>query len=269
MNSISANEIKKIEVDIAVQFARYCEEHSLTYMLCGGTLLGAIRHKGFIPWDDDIDLMMPRPDYDRIIHLMKKESISKTIDVLEYRLDNSILPFMKLSDNRTFIVEENSCAKMGVWVDIFPIDGNFSNNILNFLHYESAKILRKLVECQIFNLGVEKKKITRCIRIIIAPLLRLFSHKFLCTCLDRVARIKDFNSSDLVGRVLMGYGTRQRTERKRILDLIKVEFEGHQFNAPANYDELLTQIYGEYIRLPPVDQQISHNIKAFWKSNEI
>lgn len=268
MKQLSSDEYRKLQVEMLIRFAGYCDANSLCYMLCGGTLLGAIRHKGFIPWDDDIDLMMPRPDYDRFIQLeVKRKRISDTIEVLDYRLGNSLVPYTKLSDNRTYIVEENSRAEMGVWIDIFPIDGNYDSNILNFFHYECARILRKLVECQIFNLAIDKRWITRWIRIIISPILKHIPHKFLCTCLDYFSKMKDFDSSKLVGRVLMGYGTRQRTERKKIIKTVKVEFEGYQFDAPSNYHELLSQIYGDYMKLPPLEYRVNHGIRAYWKND--
>lgn len=265
---LAADDIKRMQVEMMVNFAEYCEKHSLTYMLCGGTLLGAVRHKGFIPWDDDVDLMMPRPDYERLINLVSGgEVISETIDVLDYHFNDSVYPFVKLSDCRTHVAEEFCRGKTGIWIDIFPIDGNFRDPVMNWLHYKKVRVLRKLVECQYYEIGIEKRRATRVLRIIISPILRFIPHKRLCVYLNRLAGIKDYASSELVGRVLMGYGTRQRTERWKISKLVKLEFEGHYFNAPSNYDELLTQIYGDYMTLPPAEQRINHGIRAYWKES--
>lgn len=269
MRNIAADDVKKLQTEMLISFDKFCKENYLCYMLCGGTLLGAVRHKGFIPWDDDIDVMMPRPDYEKFLEIVKNgQKIDDHIDVLEYRLHNSVYPFIKLSDQRTIVIERYTDAKTGIWIDIFPIDGNYENRILNFVHYKAARILRKLVEMQYYDIGVESKKSTKLIRTLIFPVIKIIPHKILCDMLNNVSQIKDFASSKFVGRVLMGYGIEQRTERKKIIRPVKVEFEGYQFNAPSNYEELLTQIFGDYMTLPPAEQRKRHDFLVYWKNKD-
>ena len=268
MKGMQSNEIKKLQIDMLVEFAEYCDRNHLHFMLCGGTLLGAVRHKGFIPWDDDVDLMMPRPDYEKLLKLAAgKKDISETVEVVSYRLNNGVHPFIKLNDKRTFVEDGFSNYKGGVWIDIFPVDGNFSSKILACIHYKCARILRKLVECQIYDINVEKRKITKLIRYLIHPVLKIIPHNRLCSALDAVSRVKAFESSRFAGRVLSGYGTRQKTVRDNFMNPVPVEFEGHQFPAPSNYDEILTRIYGAYMTLPPEEQRVSHGITAYWKKD--
>lgn len=270
MEFISPEEIKKLEVEILVRFARFCEENSLSYMLAYGTLLGAVRHKGFIPWDDDIDLLMPRPDYEKLVSLAAKRggSIAEMVDVLEFRLGYEGLPFIKLSDHRTVAKEDYKLANTGVWVDIFPLDGYFSNDVLRFLHCCTVKILKKLIEFRVFVPSIGKTALTRCIRSIISPAVRMVPHRFLCGCLNRVMQLRNYDSSEWTGCFFNVYGIEQRIEHWKLFQKVKLEFEGYLFDAPASYDDMLTQWYGDYMTIPPVEKRVNHRVVAYWKETK-
>ena len=124
MRSINNEEAKKIEFKVLVEFAKYCDENNLRYHLAYGTLLGAVRHKGFIPWDNDIDVTMPRPDYEKFRKLVCEKEVASNISCLDYKYCDTF-PFIKLVDNRTickehFLVTESN---MGLYIDVFPMDG--------------------------------------------------------------------------------------------------------------------------------------------------
>ena len=123
MKEIEIEELKRIQIGILKHLDAFCKENNLTYFMCGGTLLGAVRHKGFIPWDDDIDIMMKREDYDKLIALYPKNDNSN-FKLFSYELDKSFpYPFAKMDDCRTIFEEEiNDSYKIGVNIDIFPID---------------------------------------------------------------------------------------------------------------------------------------------------
>lgn len=125
MHPIELDELKSIELDILLAFHDYCEQKGLSYMLYYGTLLGAVRHQGFIPWDDDIDVVMPRDDYEAFFRSFPCDSSFETIKLISYRDRSSIYPFIKLVDTRTEVVEDfvDPRYKTGVWIDIFPMDG--------------------------------------------------------------------------------------------------------------------------------------------------
>lgn len=126
-------------------FHNLCEEHQLNYFLVGGTLLGAVRHQGFIPWDDDIDVVMPRADYERFLKLQKH--IKQPFKLQDYSTDTRYpMPFAKLT-NTKLIIQNNTYIpfKSGVWLDIFPIDYTFENQKAQNLHYSFTKCLRILL----------------------------------------------------------------------------------------------------------------------------
>ena len=123
MKNLTSKEIQQIGLSILKKFADYCEEHGLHYSLAYGTLLGAARHEGFIPWDDDVDVLMGREDYDKMIEYYNK---GERIDGLSLLYPNEtsdyLTPFAKLCDDRTVAKEKSTKNKHGVWIDIFPVD---------------------------------------------------------------------------------------------------------------------------------------------------
>ena len=123
MRKLNLDEIKKTELDILLELQKVCDAHGLRLYLAGGSLLGAIRHKGFIPWDDDIDVCMPRPDYMKLIHL--EDEFSKHLKLVCYENGTDSYPFMKLIDTRTKVKEKymQEDASSSLWVDILPVDG--------------------------------------------------------------------------------------------------------------------------------------------------
>ena len=146
MKKIEEKELKSIELNILKDIHTFCEMNNLTYYLCGGTLLGAVRHRGFIPWDDDIDIFMPRVDYDRFL----TEYASKQYTVLCHKnTQGYYLPFAKVVDKSTRIEETlvKSIPNCGVYVDVFPIDG-FSNNV------DTAKSMVKKAKRYMFMNGL-------------------------------------------------------------------------------------------------------------------
>lgn len=267
MKVITNDELRKIQVNLLTAFAEYCDKNHLKYMLCAGTLLGAIRHKGFIPWDDDVDVMMPRPDYQKFIELSKNSKINENTNVLDYTLNNSIYPYVKLTDNRTLVKERfTQKGKMGVWIDVFPIDGNFKNNFLNAMQYRTANILRKIIGAQSAGFGKGTTAAKRIEKIIFYPLLKIIPHKFLCNLINKLSAIKDFNSSMFAGLVIWGYGKKERMPKEVFINTTEVEFEGCKFKAPSNYDNILSNIYGDYMTPPPKEKQSRHDFQAWWKT---
>ncbi len=266
MKKITSEEMKALQVNILIDFAKFCDKNNLHYTLGYGTLLGAIRHKGFIPWDDDIDVFMPRPDYEKFINIIRGNKISPFIDVISYKFGNSTYPFIKLIDNRTEVEEKFvKDVRIGVWIDIFAIDGNFNNSFLSMLHYKTAALIRKVVEIKRNNFGSGTTTTKRILKSFIYPFTIFFSFDFLLKTMDRVCCLRKYDKSNYIGCVVWGYGSRGRIEKKGFFECIDVEFEGHIFKVTSNYDKYLKNIYGNYMQLPPENKRIKHNYEAWWK----
>ena len=141
MTKLSLAEIQKAELDIMVVFDRVARENNLKYSLCAGTLLGAVRHKGFIPWDDDIDVTMPRPDYEKLLQLNREKSLwPQSLELCSFEDGTLNSPYMKLFDRTTKIVEENYSQDdvRSLWIDIFPVDGVPADRKERVRHYRKA-----------------------------------------------------------------------------------------------------------------------------------
>ena len=126
MKKLNLYDIKTLELDLLINFDKFCKENNLIYFIAYGTLLGAIRHGGFIPWDDDIDIQMPRTDYEKFLTLRDKYESSFYGNVIKTLGDKGYpFPFTKIENKNTLVIEHKMTTKIktGVWVDIFPMDG--------------------------------------------------------------------------------------------------------------------------------------------------
>lgn len=269
MDIIIPEDIKKIQLDILIRFARFCEKNNLYYTLYGGTLLGAIRHRGFIPWDDDIDVAMPRLDYEKLIEFSKINMIDTNLKVLHYKLGNNTYPFVKIIDTRTVVEEKGiGSIKIGIWIDVFPIDGNFKNKFLYTLQYSITWVLEQMIFIQRSDFGGGNTNIKRVCKALIYPIAKILPNIFLCNTLDKICCIKRFENSEVVGNIVWHLGICAKMKKEDFLKNIKVEFEGYKFNAPLNFHECLHSLYGNYMELPPENKRICHDFKAWWRVSE-
>ena len=260
MRIIDADELKAIQLDLLRKTAEFCEKNSIRYFLCGGTLLGAIRHKGYIPWDDDIDISMPRPDYDKFINTFNKPN--NYYQVIAMSNDRRYgFPFAKVHDTRTF-VDELQYAKdhFGVYIDIFPIDGvGEDEQVFRILR------LRKLLhtkKANYFQRTLLKKVINSCGKIILLP----FSTHYILKMMDKEARKYPFGSTSRAGIIINPYGTREIVDLTVFDNPIPMRFEDREYMVPAAYDKWLRSIYGDYMQLPPEDKRHSPHVSiAYWK----
>ena len=242
MRKLELQEIKQIEFEILKAFDQLCEENDLYYTLGGGTLLGAIRHKGFIPWDDDIDVMMPRPDYDRLLHDLdvNYENLPDYIKMERWTDGSSAFPFIKFVDKRTKLSAEyydESCGTRNVWIDVFPIEGNpDSDEELEKLHKKATRT-RKLLCTKLAKNGEGKTALKRFVKPFIKFAMLPISSQRICGYMDKLVKKYDYKSSNKVGCVMWGYGPRERISKAGFEKPIKVKFEAGEFNAPSNYDE--------------------------------
>lgn len=255
-------ELKDIQKSILKDIAGFCSENNIKYFVSYGSLIGVIRHKGYIPWDDDIDISMYRPDYDRFFKLYnERESPYRAIS---HEIDSDYsLPFGKVHDSRTEMHETMYKRDIfGVYVDIFPIDGCD----------EKGKIMeRNLLWSRFLNTkkAVYDKKRTFSKNLIIAlGKLVLFpiSINRILQEISNNARKYPYETAQFVGNVVAPYGTMEVFSKSDIEELTSDVFEGLEISIPHNYDLYLKKIYGNYMKLPPIEEQVSHHtFKAWWK----
>ena len=265
-------ELKKHLLAMLVAFDAFCTEHGLRYYLSGGTLLGAVRHKGFIPWDDDIDVNMPRPDCERLMELSGGRIGSYILNPPNYT-DLYHAYHWKLFDDSILIIR-NKGGELGEkvdapFIDIFPIDGLPDTEAGNRWHYWKIGIWKRLASClwgrNWFHGSSLPSRLYHGGARIFAM---LFGKKFLFDRVIGVAKSIPFDTADHVGVMMTNiHTTEERVRKADYLPRVDVTFEGHVFPAPANYDTYLTQLYGDYMQLPPEKKRASrHAIMPFyWK----
>lgn len=264
MKKLESGEIKKYELEILKSFASFCDKKDLRYFLCGGTLLGAVRHKGFIPWDDDIDVFMPRPDFEKFIELTGHSPISKNYETCFFRGCQNILslPFAKICDKRTVVFEKDKSKDeyRGLWIDVFPIDAYSTKKLANKIFALRKKFWVNL--CFAFTLDLKKTKLKNAF--IKKIIFKILGKEGAFKKMERVCRKYDFNKSKNVGvTVITQYGNREIMPKEALLPDSPVTFEGMEFKAPHNPDFYLKSLYGDYMQLPPEEKRRTHGLEAY------
>lgn len=270
MKELEKNAYKRIPLEILNNFADFCESHGLHYSLAYGTLLGAIRHKGFIPWDDDVDVFMMRDEYERFRELY----YSDRYPFVDMMIDkNHPVEMGKLYDSNTVIYTYGHVRrKYGLFVDVIPVDNvptdederrKWLSKIhtwskLNQLLHLSTKDLKAS------NISVCKKVLYSFVGIL--PITSFVHHR-----LERLfCKYRDVDT-ELVGMPMFIHnGNSIKTYPKRIFNSYTwIEFEKRQYMVMTGYEEFLRLAYGDYMQLPPEEQRVGHHdIIAYYKNHE-
>ena len=265
---LSLEEIHAILADMLKQVDRVCKAENIRYFLSGGTLLGAIRHKGFIPWDDDVDLMMPRPEFERFLEVAEKRLPKRYVMAFPKRTKDYAFPWIRIHDTHTAVADSGmqKARTQTLFIDIFPIDGLPANPKLSNLFFKSIRARDILLKC------ARKKDLypderLRWLKRPLMALTRLRPVENYAYSLNKAAGLLSFERAKYAGVcVITHYGSRERMPAEVFRGAVDVAFEGGQYPAPIGYDTYLRALYGDYMQLPPEDQRASlHNLKA-WRA---
>lgn len=263
-------ELKEIQLGILRKVDELCKAHHLKYFMSDGTLLGAVRHKGYIPWDDDLDIWMPRKDYEKLEQIMNHEDSCYKV-VNHKNTKGYIYAFGKAVDTRTILKEniEVNCP-MGIYVDIFPYDGLPGENKEDYIkHVRKCLYLEKqrYRGFQSFK-GVKGNHTTgNTKRFVFWAVRRLIGGKNFIRMVDRLSQRYPVEGAKYVGCLVGGYKEKDMMPAEIFSEAVELEFEGEHFRAPKGYDTYLTIEYGDYMTLPPVEQRVTHHdFKAWWKT---
>ncbi len=270
---MTTEESRKVQLAMLNALVDFCDQHGLRYTLSGGTLLGAVRHQGFIPWDDDIDVNMPRPDCEKLYRISGGK-------IGKYRLEGpdqgeymNCCNWFRIYDDDTVI--ENYRAGLTekypyyhpIFIDIFPVEGLPAGKLSCYFHWAVILSLNKMQRVSALK-HMEARSVWRHIfHVITAAPAKLIGYRNWGKAIQKYSRRYRFDKEDYVGVTTEAhYITRERISKKGYLKFVKVIFEGREYNAPGNYDTYLTQLYGDYMKMPPVEKQKSdHVFKMYWR----
>lgn len=264
------NKLQEKLFEMFCWFHEFCEENDLRYYMLGGTMLGAVRHQGFIPWDDDIDVGMPRRDYERLESLMKEKNNEQYIlETPNSPAKEFLYAFSKLYDSKTTVVEKTRWpVKRGVNLDIFPLDGIGNTEIESFKNYKRILLLRNLLLTRVTYIR-KGRSILKNVSVLLSRMTRyFFSDKKLLYFTNSVCKKYDFDTCEWCGNLVGAWRQRELMPRNLFGEPRKYLFENKQFYGPEHAEEYLKYLYGNWRKLPPVEQQVSHHEYIYINLNE-
>lgn len=261
MKELTERQVQLGELTVLKELARICEEQHLRYFLFYGTLLGAVRHGGFIPWDDDIDIAMPREDYEKLLAYLLSHELTP-FKVMSCRNNKEyIYPICRFCDTRYYVDYQDAAEYgLGLFVDIYPLDGYGKTERERKALYRKSRVLNGLV----FQAGQKSFRRSSTapwrtpLKFLLYGYAKLLGCPRLMAKLDKAARKRSFSDSAYVDCVVWlpkpgGF------PRELFDETAYIRFEDQDFPVPARYDEILTICYGDYMRLPPEEQRVGHH----------
>ena len=269
MREITPDESKRLQLEMLSAFHEFCETHHLRYYLYFGTLLGAVRHKGFIPWDDDIDIAIYRKDYEYLRDHFRHDYFI----VNDCEIDRDYYhPMGKMIDTRTELIEPVDWKKsIGVYIDLFVLYAYSDDERRNRRCVRKELFLRNLYSTKVMPGSKKRRGVKRVLHPVLYRLLHRLDLNRVSRVMNSTAKalcIGDAGDASEYGVLANGvaYTLVMRFKSEWLKERVRLPFENGSYYVPAKYHEVLTCLYGDYMKLPPEDQRVTHHLyRQYWK----
>lgn len=261
---LSHEELQQEELRLLLAFDSLCKQHSLRYSLQAGTLLGALRHKGFIPWDDDVDVSMPRPDYERLLTL--SDAMPAPLGLRTPGNSAFSLPFSKVITTSVRAQEEVAEGVMDgyLWIDIFPMDGAFDSDDENAKVQAKLNRWMRMSSWAAYGAFPGDSAAKKLIKTIARPFCRaLHAKRRMLSRADDLARNPGYERAERVCSFMGGAKRGWSLPKREYEAMVTVNIDDHEFPAMGCWEEYLTKMYGDYMQVPSEDNRPSHHLKAW------
>lgn len=260
--------VQKLTLELLKVYIDICEKNNLRYYFTGGALIGVLRHKGFIPWDDDIDVGMPRKDYEKFLKILNND-MPKGYGICNRFTDPNwhfaMSQFIDLESEIEINLAETP-RKAHIWIDVFPLDGLPNNKIIRWLRVKNILFHRYLV--QIAHIGTQvdihrkrpffEKVVINFFKIV--SIGKLLDSEKILSHMEKILKKNDFYESKYVGNMLGRYREREVVPQKYFGEPQKGLFESIEVNIPEKSHLLQQALYGDYMKLPPKNERVAHNV---------
>lgn len=248
-------------LDMMKWFHSFCEDNDLTYYVLGGTMLGAVRHQGFIPWDDDLDVGLPRKDYERLQILLKQDRDHYHLETPYSPDSNYCYPFSKLYDKTTTLIENTKYDLIrGIYIDVFPLDGIGNNKVSSRINYSYIKLLLSLLT--LCSLKPEKSRtFTKRLIVYFFNLVpaKVIDVKTICKRIDHYCKRRNLCDCTFGGNLIGAWQYNEVMNVSVMGNPKKYKFETIDVFGASDGDDYLSSLYGDWKKLPPVEKQVSHH----------
>lgn len=267
----------EIITDILREFIVICKENNLRYYTSGGTALGAVRHNGIIPWDDDIDVNMPRPDYERFLEICRNRDMGNYEIITVYNNPDYPLYFSKMCNKNTTLIEDSdTLCVMGLYIDIFPLDAtadDLEEAYRMMCHFQKIKNRLEAISTHISfwrYLGLLSKPHDwgRFVYKTIGFFARKHYRHGLLKKLDSIAKSHNYEDAKNVMLYPGAYGRRDIYNKEWFANDVQLPFEGMMVSVPKCYDKYLTHLFGDYMQFPPEEERKSRHTKVYYNYDE-
>lgn len=270
MKKLTDAEQRQINFELLCYFDEMCRKNHIHYSLTGGTLLGAVRHKGFIPWDDDVDVFLVRPEFEKLDTIFPEHH--RFIWKSRSKEPGYEYVFGRLIDTKTVILDAGGMPSEGngLFLDVCVVDGVPDQKMLRKWHIFLMKLIYRGRRSVVYDVHqteyFEKGALIRGIK---SFLRKTTSLEFWQRLMEKEMKRYPFDGGKFVGNFTSQYGARELMHRSSWDSYVELEFEGRRFEACVGWEEYLKNIYGDYMQLPPKDKQKGHHIGVvYWREED-